>query len=44
MLLDAEKCEGYSFYHFWVINRKPTGGKTTAPYTHIHPHTKITVK
>ena len=26
MLLNAEKWQGYSFYHFWVINGKPTGG------------------
>ena len=26
MLLNAAKCQGYSFYHFWVINGKPTGG------------------
>ena len=26
MLLNAAKCQGYSVYHFWVINGKPTGG------------------
>ena len=26
MLLNAAKCQGYSFYHFWVIKEKPTGG------------------
>ena len=26
MLLNAAKFQGYSFYGFWVINRKPTGG------------------
>ena len=26
MLLNAAKCQGYSFYRFWVINGKPTGG------------------
>ena len=26
MLLNAAKCQGYSFYRFWVIKRKPTGG------------------
>ena len=25
MLLNAEKCQGYSFYRFWVIKGKPTG-------------------
>ena len=27
MLLNAAKCHGYCFYHFWVIKGKPTGGK-----------------
>ena len=31
MLLNAEKCQGYSFYHFWVIKGKPIRGKTTLP-------------
>ena len=26
MLLNAAKCWGYSFYRFWVIKVKPTGG------------------
>ena len=26
MLLNAAKCQGYSFYRFWVIKGKPTGG------------------
>ena len=26
MLLNATKCQGYTFYHFWVIKGKPTGG------------------
>ena len=26
MLLNAVKCQGYSFYRFWVIKGKPTGG------------------
>ena len=35
MLLNAAKCQGYSFYRFWVIKRKPTGGNITAhPPTH----------
>ena len=38
MLLNAEKCQGYSFYCFWVIKGKPTGqgggggGITPAPH------------
>ena len=27
ILLNAAKCQGYNFYHFWVIKGKPTGGK-----------------
>ena len=27
MLLNAAKCQIYSFYPFWVIKRKPTGGR-----------------
>ena len=27
ILLNAAKCQGCSFYRFWVIKRKPTGGK-----------------
>ena len=27
MLLDAAKCQGYSFYLYWVIKGKPTGGR-----------------
>ena len=26
MLLDAAKCKGCSFYHFWVIKAKPKLG------------------
>ena len=26
MLLNAAKCQGYSFYSFWVIKGKPAGG------------------
>ena len=25
ILLNAAKCQGYSFYRFWVIKGKPTG-------------------
>ena len=35
MLLNAAKCQGCSFYHFWVIKRKPTGGKITQSPTQI---------
>ena len=35
MLLNAAKCQGYSFYRFWVIKGKPTwrggGGKIIPP-------------
>ena len=34
MLLNSAKCQGYSFYRFWVIKGKPTGGKITPP---LHP-------
>ena len=35
MLLNAGKCQGYSFYLIWVIKGKPTGwgGKITHPST-----------
>ena len=26
MLLNTAKCQGYSFYHFWVIKGKSTEG------------------
>ena len=29
MLLNAGKCQGYSFHRFWVVKGKPTGGKIT---------------
>ena len=32
MLLNPAKCQGYSFYHFWVIKGKPTGGKITQSF------------
>ena len=25
ILLNSAKCQGYSFYHFWVVSGKPTG-------------------
>ena len=39
MLLNDAKCQGYSFYCFWVIEGKPTGGggvgKITLPLPHL---------
>ena len=35
-LLNAAKCQGYGFYPFWVIKRKPTGVLNS-------PHTQIRV-
>ena len=32
-VLNAEKCQNYSFYRSWVIKGKPTGGKITIPQT-----------
>ena len=26
-LLNAAKCQSYSFYHFWIIKGEPTRGK-----------------
>ena len=52
MLLNAAKCQGYNFDHFWVIKGKPTGvggGKITPPpppQPHHTPHplpTKIRI-
>ena len=34
-LLTAAKCQGYSFYRFWFIKRKPAGGKTTPQHNQI---------
>ena len=31
MLLNAAKCQSYSFYRFWVIERKPRGGVNYPP-------------
>ena len=40
MLLNAAKCQGYSFYRFWVIKEKPTGrGEGITPH-----NTQIRVK
>ena len=35
MLLNAAKCQGYRFYHFWVIKGKPTGVKIIPPPPHL---------
>ena len=32
MLLNAAKYQGYSFYHFWVIKGKHTGGGKITPH------------
>ena len=37
MLLNAAKCQRYIFYHFWVINGKPTGRRGRGKIT-PHPH------
>ena len=47
-LLNAGKFQGYSFYGFWVIKGKPTGGgwnpnPPPPPLTHTHTHTQISV-
>ena len=33
-LLNAAKCQGYSFYRFYFIKGKPTGSKITPIHTH----------
>ena len=35
ILLNFEKCQGYSFYSFWVIRWNPTGGELNYPHTQI---------
>ena len=42
VLLNPEKFQGYNFYRFWVVKRKPTrrGGKITPPPPHTHTHTQ----
>ena len=37
MLLKAAKCQSYSFYRFWVMKEKPTGGKNYHPFPPCHP-------
>ena len=36
MLQNTTKCQGYSFYRFWVIKGKPAGVKLPPPSTHTH--------
>ena len=31
MLLNAAKCQGYSFYRLWVVKGKPTRGVKLTP-------------
>ena len=31
MLLNGAKCQGYNFYHSWVIMGKPTSGSNYPP-------------
>ena len=35
MLLNPEKCQGYSIYRFWVIKAKPTEGVKLPDSYHI---------
>ena len=36
MLLNAAKCQRYSFYRFWINKGKPTGRVKTTPPTQIN--------
>ena len=38
MFLNVAKCQGYNFYHFWVIKGKPTMGVKLMPTAHHHPN------
>ena len=44
VLLNTAKCQGYSFYRFWVSKRKPTGGKTTRPPPPPFPPPRLGLK
>ena len=52
MLLNTAKCQGDTFYRFWVIKEEiPTGGVKLSPtrppthtHTHTHTHTEIRIK
>ena len=47
-LQGAATCQGYSFYRFWVIKGKTTGGVKLLPpphtHTYTHTYTQIRVK
>ena len=44
MLLNTEKFQGYSFYRFWVIKGKQTGGvKITPSPSHTHTHIRVNI-
>ena len=34
MLLNVAKCQGYSFYHFWVV-KEGGGGRITHPLSRL---------
>ena len=40
MLLNATKCQVYSFFCFQAIKEKPTGGDKTTPSSHQYTHTQ----
>ena len=45
MLLNAAKCQGYSFYRFWVIKEKPAGrGEAKITPTKIRVNMNIASK
>ena len=44
MLRNAAKCQDYSFYRFWVIKGKPTGGGGGGGKFTPLPATQIRVK
>ena len=44
MLLNAAKCQGYSFYGFWIIKGKPTGGKITSTRTLVNYPMRLVFK
>ena len=41
MLLNAAKFQGYSFYRFWIIKVKPTGGIKLPPLPHLTTSLRI---
>ena len=47
MILNVPKCQGYSFYRFWVIKRKPTGWRGEGGgegVIHIYTQTRVNVR